>query len=51
MKIEKFIKSEFGTLTTITNDQTGITMFIAPEIGKMWGHSNMKQVVKRILNI
>jgi prophage antirepressor-like protein len=50
MKIDKFTKSEFGTLTTITSEQTGVVMFIAPEIGKMWGHTNMRQVVNRILN-
>jgi len=50
MKIDKFTKAEFGTLTTITSDKTGVVMFIAPEIGKMWGHTNMKQVVSRILN-
>lgn len=50
MQIAKFTKSEFGTLTTLTSDKTGVVMFLAPEIGKMWGHSNMKQVVNRILN-
>lgn len=50
MKINKFEKSEFGTLTTITSDKTGVIMFIASEVGKMWGHTNMKQVVNRILN-
>jgi len=50
MDIKKFTKSEFGTLTTITNEKTGVVMFLAKEIGKMWGHSNMKQVVTRLLN-
>lgn len=50
MKIEKFTKSDFGTLTTITNEQNGVVMFLAPEIGKMWGHTNMRQVISRILN-
>jgi prophage antirepressor-like protein len=49
MKLEKFTKSEFGTLSTITNEKTGIVMFLAPEIGRMWGHTNMKQVVSRVL--
>jgi len=49
-KIQKFSKSEFGELTTITSSTTGIVMFISSEIGRMWGHTNMKQVVKRILN-
>jgi prophage antirepressor-like protein len=48
--IKKFEKSEFGNLTTITNEKTGVTMFIAKEIGEMWGHTNMKQVINRILN-
>lgn len=50
MQIDKFTRADFGTLTTITSEKTGIVMFIAPEIGKMWGHTNMKQVVNRILN-
>jgi prophage antirepressor-like protein len=50
MQINKFTKSDFGTLTTLTSDKTGVVMFLAPEIGKMWGHSNMRQVVNRILN-
>lgn len=50
MKIDKFTKAEFGTLSTITSDKTGIVMFVAAEVGKMFGHTNMKQVVKRILN-
>jgi prophage antirepressor-like protein len=50
MKIQKFTKSEFGNLTTITNEKTGITMFIAAEIGKMWGHTNIRQVSRRLLN-
>lgn len=50
MKIDKFTKPEFGTLTTITSDKTGVVMFVASEVGKMFGHTNMKQVVKRILN-
>lgn len=50
MKINKFTRPEFGTLTTVTSDKTGIIMFFAQEIGKMWGHTNMKQVVGRVLN-
>lgn len=50
MKIDKFNRPEFGTLTTITSEKTGLVMFIAPEIGRMWGHTNIKQVVNRILN-
>lgn len=50
MQINKFCKEEFGNLTTITSEKTGIVMFIAPEIGKMWGHTNMRQAVSRLLN-
>lgn len=48
--LNKFEKNEFGNLTTITSDVTGVTMFIAKEIGEMWGHTNIKQVVSRLLN-
>lgn len=50
MKIDKFKKQEFGTLTTITSEKTGVVMFIAAEVGRMWGHTNMKQVISRLLN-
>ncbi len=50
MKIAKFEKLEFGELTTIMNEKSGKVMFIAKEVGTMWGHTNMKQVVSRILN-
>ncbi len=50
MKIDKFSKSEFGMLTTITSPKTGITMFFAGEVGKMWGHTNITQTVSRLLN-
>jgi prophage antirepressor-like protein len=46
MKIDKFSKSEFGSLTTITNEKTGITMFVGKEIADMWGHSNLTQCLK-----
>jgi prophage antirepressor-like protein len=46
MKIEKFTKSEFGTLTTITNPKTGISMFIGKEIAKIWGHTNLSQAIR-----
>lgn len=48
MKIEKFTKSEFGTLTTITSDKTGIVMFIGKEIAELWGHTNLRQSVNRL---
>lgn len=50
MKISRFTKDEFGTLTTITSHKTGVIMFIASEVGRMWGHTNIKQVVNRLLN-
>ena len=50
MKIDMFNKPEFGTITTITIDKTGVFMFIAAEIGKMWGHTNMTSVTRTILN-
>lgn len=50
MKINKFKNNEFGTLTTITNEETGVITFIASEIGKIWGHTNLKQVINRVLN-
>jgi prophage antirepressor-like protein len=50
MLINKFEHPAFGTLTTITSEKTGQVMFIASEVGKMWGHTNMTQVIKRLLN-
>lgn len=50
MKIDKFQKPEFGTLTTITSEKTGVIMFIASEVGKMWGHTNMTSVARTILS-
>lgn len=50
MKINKFQNQNFGTLTTITSEKTGIVMFLASEVGQMWGHTNMTQVIKRLLN-
>lgn len=50
MIIKKFSKNEFGTLTTITSPKSGVVMFIASEVGKMWGHTNMTSVTRTILN-
>lgn len=50
MEIKKFENETFGTLTTIKSPKTGQVMFIAAEVGKMWGHTNMKQVVSRLLS-
>lgn len=49
MIINKFVKPEFGELTTITSEKTGVVMFIASEVATMWGHTNFTQVSKRIL--
>lgn len=49
IEIQKFTKSEFGTLTTIKSDLTGVVMFIGPEIAKMWGHSNFREFVRKML--
>ncbi|MFA5299717.1 MAG: BRO family protein [Lutibacter sp.] len=48
MEICKFSKSEFGTLTTIKSEHTGVVMFIGKEIGEMWGHKNLRQAVNRL---
>lgn len=50
MKIDKFYKKEFGTITSITSHKTGVVMFLAADVAKMWGHTNITQVIKRILN-
>lgn len=50
MKVEKFTREEFGTLTTITNPDTETTMFIGAEVAKMWGHTNLRQAISRLCN-
>lgn len=50
MNIQKFDKSDFGNLTTITNDKTGVTMFIGKEVAANWGHKNLTQAIGRICN-
>lgn len=50
MKIAKFNKIEFGTLTTITNPKTGVIMFVGNEVAKLWGHTNLRQSASRLLN-
>jgi anti-repressor protein len=50
MQIDKFQKQEFGSLTTITSEKTGIVMFVGKEIAKNWGHTNLTQSMSRILN-
>ena len=46
MKIQKFTRPEFGTLTTFTSDTTGITLFVGKEVADNWGHSNLTQAIK-----
>lgn len=46
MKMDKFYKHEFGTLTTFTSEKTGIVMFMAKEICDNWGHTNVTQAIK-----
>lgn len=48
MDINKFKKDEFGTLTTITSDKTGVVMFVGKEIADMWGHTNLTQAISRL---
>lgn len=50
MLINKFQNPDFGQLTTITSPKTGVVMFIASEVGKMWGHTNMTSVTRTVLN-
>ena len=49
MKLVKFEKQEFGSLTTIVNEKTNKVMFMAKEVGAMWGHTNIPQVIRRLL--
>ncbi len=49
MNVKQYTKLGFGNLTVITNDKTGIKMFVAHEIGKMWKHTNIKQSINRLL--
>lgn len=49
MKINKFVRNEFGSLTTITSPKTGKTMFIGKEVAEMWGHTNLRQAISRLL--
>lgn len=49
LQINKFKEPAFGELTTIKSP-TGKIMFLAKEAGKMWGHSNITQACKRLLD-
>lgn len=46
MQIDKFSNDSFGTLTTITSNETGIVMFMAKEVCDIWGHKNPTQAIK-----
>jgi prophage antirepressor-like protein len=50
IELKAFQREEFGKLTTLTNPQTGVTMFVAQEVASMWGHTNIRQAIKRLLN-
>lgn len=50
IELKAFEKAEFGKLTTLTNPETGVTMFVAQEVALMWGHKNIRQAIKRLLN-
>lgn len=50
LSLKIFVKNEFGKLTAITNPKTGVTMFVANEVATMWGHTNIRQAVNRLLN-
>ena len=44
------VKDGLGSLTTITNPETGKTMFIAKEVATQWKHTNLTQSLKRLLD-
>ncbi len=44
--IKEFTRPEFGKLTTITNEKTGVSMFIGKEVADIWGHSNITKAIK-----
>jgi prophage antirepressor-like protein len=46
MKIDKFTNDSFGSLTTITSEQTGVVMFLGKQIAELWGHTNLTQALK-----
>ena len=46
INIEKFNKDSFGSLTTFTNSDNGVTMFLGSEIANIWGHTNLTQAIK-----
>lgn len=50
LEIQKFNNPLFGTLSTLTNKNTGVIMFIAKEVGEMWKHTNIRKVINEILD-
>jgi len=46
INIENFSKNSFGSLTTFTNSETGVTMFLGAEVASIWGHTNLTQSIK-----
>jgi len=46
MKIDKFTNQSFGSLTTITNEKTGVVMFLGKQVASLWGHTNLTQALK-----
>jgi prophage antirepressor-like protein len=44
--IKKFTRPEFGALTTIKNDSTGVIMFVGQEIANIWGHTNLTRAIQ-----
>ena len=50
LKLVKHENHLFGQLTSIQNPSTGRRMFISSEVGRIFGHTNMKQSVVRLLS-
>lgn len=47
--IQKFNNEQLGSLTTLKSHKTGKIMFVAKEIADQWGHTNVSQIIRRIL--
>ena len=50
MLISKHSNSDFGNLTTLKSEKTGKIMFLAKEVAKQWGHTNLTQALSRIVS-
>lgn len=48
--IQHHTKEGLCTLTTITSEKSGRTMFIAKEVAEQWGHTNLTQSLKRTVS-